>query len=161
MIKNTLLLILFLCSSFAVNSQVNVIKITDLEKRISASSDTVFVVNFWATWCVPCVKELPDFDSINTNYANQKVKVLLVSLDFKEDLNAKLLPFIANKKIKSEVVLLDETNANYFIPKVADAWTGAIPATLIKCNSKSVNHFYEKKLDYVFLKNEIESSLVK
>lgn len=136
--------------------QVNAIKITDLEKRIQNSSDTTYIVNFWATWCVPCVKELPDFDSINNSYLDKKVKVLLVSLDFKEDTDSKLKPFIAAKKIKSEVLLLDETNANYFIPKVSNLWTGAIPATLIKNNNKKYEAFYEKRLNYLFLSTEID-----
>jgi thiol-disulfide isomerase/thioredoxin len=136
--------------------QVNAIKITDLEKRIQNSSDTTYIVNFWATWCVPCVKELPDFDSINNSFIDKKVKVLLVSLDFKEDMDIKLKPFLVSKKIKSEVLLLDETNANYFIPKVSSLWTGAIPATLIKNNNKKYEAFYEKKLNYLFLSTEID-----
>lgn len=149
-------LLIFL--SFASYSQnASVIKITDLEKRIKNNSDTTYIVNFWATWCAPCVKELPDFDSINIAYRNNKVKVLLVSMDFKEDLKTKLLPFIASKKISSEVLLLDEVNGNYFIPKVSEQWSGAIPATLIVNNQKKANHFFEKKLNYEFLKTEIES----
>ncbi|MCE9537955.1 MAG: TlpA family protein disulfide reductase [Bacteroidetes bacterium] len=151
------LLTLFHITLYSQN--VSVIKITDLEKRIRNNSDTTYIVNFWATWCVPCVKELPDFDSINTTYINKKVKVLLVSLDFKEDLKIKLIPFILTKKIRSEVVLLDELNANYFIPKISDEWTGAIPATLVINNQKKLNRFFEKKLNYEFLKTEIENSL--
>ncbi|MES2286883.1 MAG: TlpA disulfide reductase family protein [Bacteroidota bacterium] len=157
----------FLIISFALlvhitiySQNVSVIKITDLEKRIRNNSDTTYIVNFWATWCVPCVKELPDFDSINSTYINKKVKVILVSLDFKEDLKIKLMPFISTKKIRSEVVLLDELNANYFIPKISDEWTGAIPATLIINNQKKINRFFEKKLNYEFLKTEIENSLI-
>jgi thiol-disulfide isomerase/thioredoxin len=149
-------LLIFL--SFASYSQnASVIKITDLEKRIKNSSDTTYIVNFWATWCAPCVKELPDFDSINSTFKNNKVKVLLVSMDFKEDLKTKLLPFVASKKISSEVLLLDEVNGNYFIPKVSEQWSGALPATLIVNNQKKTNHFFEKKLNYDFLKTEIES----
>jgi len=157
----------FLIISFALfthtiySQNVSVIKITNLEKRIRNNSDTTYIVNFWATWCVPCVKEMPDFDSINSTYINKKVKVLLVSLDFKEDLKIKLLPFISTKKIRSEVVLLDELNANYFIPKISEEWSGAIPATLIINNQKKLNRFFEKKLNYEFLKTEIENSLVK
>jgi thiol-disulfide isomerase/thioredoxin len=139
------------------SQNVPVVKITYLEKRIKNNSDTTYIVNFWATWCAPCVKELPDFDSIYISYSNSKVKVILVSMDFKEDLKTKLLPFILAKKIKSETVLLDELNGNYFIPKISEQWTGAIPATLILNNKKDVNHFFEKKLTYEFLKNEIET----
>jgi thiol-disulfide isomerase/thioredoxin len=151
-----LLLIIAFCVSFQIFSQnVSVIKITDLEKRINNSSDTTYVVNFWATWCVPCVKELPDFDSIAKRYT-EKVKVLYITLDFKEDLNSKVLPFLKKKPLHSEVMLLDEVNGNYFIPKVSEHWTGAIPATLILNNKKMHREFYEKKLDYNFLKQEIE-----
>ncbi|MES2396304.1 MAG: TlpA disulfide reductase family protein [Bacteroidota bacterium] len=158
--KYFLIISLALITHTIYSQNVSVIKITDLEKRIRNNSDTTYIVNFWATWCVPCVKELPDFDSINATYINKKVKVLLVSLDFKEDLKIKLLPFISTKKIRSEVVLLDELNANYFIPKISDDWSGAIPATLIVNNQKKLNRFFEKKLNYEFLKNEIENSLI-
>ena len=150
-----LFLILLIIPSYSQN--VPVLKITDLEKRIKNNSDTTYIVNFWATWCAPCVKELPDFDSINTVYKNNKVKVLLISMDFKEDLKTKLLPFIAAKKIRSEVALLDEVNGNYFIPKVSEQWTGAIPGTLIRNNQKNIDHFFEKKINYEFIKTEIES----
>lgn len=159
--KHFLIISLALLTHTIYSQNVSVIKITDLEKRIRNNSDTTYIINFWATWCVPCVKELPDFDSINTAYINKKVKVILVSLDFKEDLKIKLMPFISTKKIKSEVVLLDELNANYFIPKISDDWSGAIPATLIINNQKKLNHFFEKKLNYEFLKTEIENSLMK
>jgi len=157
-----LFFIIFIFIGFTAYSQnIRVLKISDLENRIRNNSDTTYVVNFWATWCAPCVKELPDFDSINMTYIHKKVKIILVSLDFKEDITNKLLPFIEAKKIKSEVVLLDEVNGNYFIPIVSDAWSGAIPATLIINNKKNLNLFFEKKLTYGFLKTEIENSLSK
>ena len=150
-----LLLAFVLLGIFSFAQQVPVLKITDLEKRIKNDSDTTYIVNFWATWCAPCVKELPDFDSISKVYANQKVKVLLVTMDFKEDLKTKVLPFIKSKKIFSEVLLLDEVNGNYFIPKISEAWSGALPATLIINQKKNFNHFFEKKLTFDFLKSEI------
>jgi thiol-disulfide isomerase/thioredoxin len=155
--KKLLTLTFLLFFALAYSQSVNVLKITDLEKRVMHPSDTTYIVNFWATWCVPCIKELPDFDSISSAYAKNKIKVLLVSLDFKEDLQNKVIPFIAKKKIQSEVVLLDEVNGNYFIPKVSPDWSGALPATWIINNKKSVNRFFEKKITFDFLKNEIKN----
>ncbi len=161
-IRNNIVLLIILFIAIKSHSQnVNAIKITDLENRIKNSSDTTYVVNFWATWCVPCVKELPSFDSINATFYKSKVKVILVSLDFKEDLKTKLLPFLNSKKIRSEVMLLDETDANYFIPIISETWSGAIPATLIINNEKGINRFFEKKVTYKFLKSEIESCISK
>ncbi|MCW3072770.1 MAG: hypothetical protein JWO44_2660 [Bacteroidetes bacterium] len=152
-----ILLFFFLVSANMLFSQkVSVIRITDLEKRINNGSDTTYIVNFWATWCAPCVKELPDFDSISKVYGSEKVKMLLVSMDFREDLESKVIPFCKKKQLHSEVFVLDELNGNYFIPKVSDKWTGAIPATLILNNAKKYREFYEKKLNYLFLKEEIE-----
>jgi thiol-disulfide isomerase/thioredoxin len=154
--KSFLALLILLVSASIFSQNIPVIKVTDLEKRIFNNSDTTYIVNFWATWCAPCVKELPDFDSISKTYSNQKIKVLLVTMDFKEDVNSKVAPFVKKKRIISEVLLLDESNADYFIPKIANEWTGALPATVIINNKKNTKYFFEKKLTYEFLKNEIQ-----
>ncbi len=151
-----LCLSILLLSFYGFSQKVPILKISDLEKRIKNDSDTTYIVNFWATWCSPCVKELPDFDSISKIYSSKKVKVLLVTMDFKEDLKTKVYPFIAAKKIYSEVLLLDEVNGNYFIPKISEAWSGALPATLIINQNKKFNHFFEKKLTFEFLKSELD-----
>ncbi len=135
--------------------EIAIYKIDDLLQRVANNSDTTYVVNFWATWCAPCVKELPDFDSLNASHSNKHIKVLLVSLDFKEDLNKKVIPFINKKKLQSEVVILDEVNGNYFISKISDQWSGALPATWFMNKNKSINRFFEKTITYDFLKNEL------
>ncbi len=144
-----------LISAQLFSQKVTVYKIDNLLKRIHNNSDTLYIVNFWATWCKPCVAELPDFEKINTEYKTQKVKVLLVSMDFKEDVAKKLKPFIQKNNTVSEVVLLDELNGNEFIDKVSKQWGGAIPATLFTKNNNTVNEFFEKKLHYEFLVEQI------
>src|ERR1043165_9792442 len=119
MLKRLLLFLLLFSICDAFSQAVPVIKITDLEKRIKNENDTTYVVNFWATWCSPCVKELPDIDSINKAYSGRNVKVLLVTMDFKEDMQSKVIQFLQKKKLSSEVLLLDEVNGNYFIPKIS------------------------------------------
>jgi thiol-disulfide isomerase/thioredoxin len=101
-------------------------------------------VNFWATWCKPCIQELPAFDSLSTMVKNKKVKILLVSLDFSEDLNSKVNPFLIKNKIRTECVLLDEVNGNDFINKISPSWSGAIPATYLKQGNRK--RLVEKKL---------------
>ncbi len=149
------LTIILLLPFVSFSQQIQVIKVGDLEKRVKNNSDTTYIVNFWATWCGPCVKELPDFDSVVVAYRNSKIKVLLVSLDFKETLSKKVLPFVKARNTVPEVVLLDEINGDYFIPKISESWTGAIPATWIINTHESVNRFYEKKITFSFLKNEL------
>jgi thiol-disulfide isomerase/thioredoxin len=147
-----LFLIAFIFIAFSVKAQkIPVYKIDQLLNRINNNSDTTYVVNFWATWCKPCVAELPEFEKINKEYKTQKVKVLLVSMDFKEELNKRVKPFIQKNKYTCDVVLLDEVNGNDFINKVNEQWSGALPATLITKRNKSIVKFYEKKLTYDFL----------
>ena len=126
-------------------------KIEDLTKRIFNHNDTTYVVNFWATWCKPCVAELPEFEKLHQDYKNKKIKVLLVSMDFKEEIDKKLKNFLDKNKYTCEVVLLDEINGNDFINKISESWSGAIPATLITKNNKSRFDFFEKKVTYDFL----------
>jgi len=125
---------------------VKVMRFNQFESYLNKDNDTLYIVNFWATWCKPCVAELPYFEKINSEYANNKVKVILVSVDFKDDLESRLIPFLKNKNIKSEVILLDETDPNMYIDKVSKKWSGAIPVTYIY-RGDNVN-FYEKNFTY-------------
>ncbi len=69
-------------------------------ERVS-NPDTLYIVNFWATWCIPCVKELPAFDIIHDLYKGQPVKVLLMSFDFKEQYPARLESWVKKEKTAS------------------------------------------------------------
>ena len=104
-------------------------KFDDFEKAIIKEDENVYVINFWATWCAPCVKELPHFEKLHAN--NKNVKVILVSIDSRKDLEKKLLPFIQRKKITAEVVMLSDIDYNTWLPKIDQSWSGSIPATVI------------------------------
>jgi thiol-disulfide isomerase/thioredoxin len=148
MIIRASILISFILTAFTgFSQQVSAVyKINDLVKRIDNGSDTIYVVNFWATWCKPCVQELPEFEQFAKEHASEKVKVLLVCLDFKEELTKRVNPFLKKNAFKAECVLLDEVNGNDFIDKIDKRWTGAIPATFITTNNRKQTRFQEKKL---------------
>jgi thiol-disulfide isomerase/thioredoxin len=124
-------------------------------KYLQQKNDTTYIVNFWATWCKPCIEELPAFEKINQEYSEQKVKVVLTSLDFPERLEKQVIPFIKKYDLRSEVVLLDDPDANSWIPKVSEEWSGAIPATIIYNQHERV--FYERSFTYDELNSELTS----
>jgi thiol-disulfide isomerase/thioredoxin len=129
----------------------------ELKPLLNKKDNKTYVVNFWATWCAPCVKELPAFAKLKEQYADKNVEVLLVSLDFPKQKEKKLIPFINKKKIQSKVLLLDDVNEDYWIKQINDKWSGAIPATLIyNANSRK---FYEQSFDYTTLENELKTFL--
>jgi thiol-disulfide isomerase/thioredoxin len=152
-----ILLSFLLCFGFAHSQHVNAVyKIGDLLKRIDQTNDTIYVLNFWATWCIPCVKELPEIDSFAIRHQQEKVKVLLVSLDFKEEIDKKVDPFLKKNNYKAECVLLDEVNGNDFIDKIDKRWTGSIPATYFTFNKRRKTAFIEKKIGH----KELEEMLL-
>jgi thiol-disulfide isomerase/thioredoxin len=143
-------------SMAATAQNVAIYKTNDLLKRIHNSSDTTYIVNFWATWCKPCVAELPEFEKMHLQSKDSLVKVILVCMDFKEDIDKKVKPFIQKNQYTSEIVLFDELNANDFINKIDSTWSGAIPATMITYKNKSYYFFIEKKVTFEFLEQKIK-----
>jgi thiol-disulfide isomerase/thioredoxin len=135
--------------------RVNAYNFDGLEHFLHKDNDTTYVVNFWATWCVPCVEELPYFEKLNQEYKDKKVKVLLVSLDMHKMVESKLLPFIKEKNLQSDVVVLRDPDADSWIPKVDKNWTGAIPATVIYKGGK--RNFFEKSFTYEELVKEVNN----
>ena len=121
------------------------------------SDDMTYVINFWATWCKPCIKELPAFEQLNDKYKDEGVKVVLVSLDLPDLLQNQVIPFVEQKGLKSEVILLDDPDANTWIPKVAEEWSGAIPATLLIKGDQE--KFYERSFTYEEIETELKTIL--
>lgn len=143
----------------AWSQQVAMVKWPDIQKILNQKSDTTYIVNFWATWCKPCVAELPSFEQVEQNYKGQNVRVLLISMDFAKELKTRVIPFVNQRKIKSRVWLLNEPDANSWIDKINSEWSGAIPATLIVNNHKNKKVFFEQKLEYSRLVKELTGFL--
>jgi len=138
---------------------VTILKPADLQRLLRQPTDTVYVVSFWATWCGPCVKELPGFEQIHRAYAGKKVKVMLVSLDFAKDFTPKLLPFVRRRALQSALFWLDGPDPNVWIDAVEPRWGGSIPATLVLRNDTRQRSFTEGELTEVQLRRLINNQL--
>lgn len=155
--KITLSSLLLLFTLGASAQGIPTLDLSELQQRLYQKNDTTYVVNFWATWCGPCVKELPFFEEFAQAHKDEKVKVILVSLDFTSAKNSRLIPFVEKYGITSEVIhFVDASPPNSWIPQFSDKWSGSIPATLVLNGKKGVNDFYEKSFDSV---RDIESVL--
>ena len=133
---------------------VKVYSYKELKPLLEQKEDKVYVVNFWATWCAPCVKELPAFEKLKSVYAAKGVEVLLVSLDFQKQIYKRVIPFIAKKNLQSKVVLLDNGKDDSWFKSIDSSWSGAIPATLIY--NKNKRNFYEQSFDFASLEAELQ-----
>lgn len=156
--------LIFLCSLALISyhsAQAQKIKSYNADELVArtANTDTIYIVNFWATWCVPCVKELPSFNIVNDYYKGKPVKVILASFDFKEQYPQKLESWVSKKKLHPEVVWFNETNPTDYIPKIAPEWEGGLPATLLINNKKGIKKLIPDEVTVEELKTWIEAQL--
>jgi thiol-disulfide isomerase/thioredoxin len=133
-------------------------KVTDVQNLI-AQSDSVLVISFWATFCKPCTEEIPYLESISKKYSDKKVKVLLVSLDLPMFYPDKIEAFTKKNKYSSQVVWLNETNADYFCPRIDKRWDGAIPATYFINRSTGYKKFVSDQMKPAEFEDELKKAL--
>lgn len=156
--KRNIFLFLGVLLVAGVQAQVKKVKVTDLEAYIQ-NSDHPLMISFWATWCVPCVEEIPWFQEGVAKFADQKVELILISLDFPKDYPNKLESFIKKKNWQATFFWLDETNADYFCPKIHPRWEGGIPATLFVNNKTGYRRFFDRALTDRQVEPEIKTML--
>ncbi|HZY79191.1 MAG TPA: TlpA disulfide reductase family protein [Cyclobacteriaceae bacterium] len=139
----TLVAAVLLLMAGTAAGQAKIVKLQELKKLMESRGENIRVVNFWATWCGPCVKELPLFEKLNAE--RKDVAVTLVSMDLDLDPNpAKVHKFVAKKKIASNVLILDENDPNVYIDQIDKQWSGALPATIV-INSKTGKRVFAEK----------------
>lgn len=138
-----LLLVLVAPTAFS-QQRAEVVKFDRLESLMTSKTEKIQVINFWATWCGPCVKELPHFESLEARQ-DKSVQITLINLDYADKIN-KVNAFVNKRKITSRVWLLDEVDYNSWIDRVDPSWAGAIPATLIINTATGQRKFVDKPL---------------
>jgi len=131
--------------SLGALAQAKIVKLKDLQQVIESPGENIRVINFWATWCAPCIKELPLFEKLNRE--RKDVAVTLVSMDMDLDPNPeKVHKFVARKKLASSVLILDETDPNSYIDKIDKEWSGALPATIVINSKTGKRAFVQREL---------------
>ena len=163
MARLIILLSMFLLFRLTVSSQVpgvkpvKVLNFDQLEPYLNLKNDTVYLVNFWATWCAPCVAELPAIKAVEKKYTQKKFKVLLVSLDMPGNLKTRLIPFLLSNKITSDVILLNDPDQNRWIDRIDKSWSGEIPFTVIY--GKDFRDSYSQSFDFKALDSIINRKI--
>lgn len=161
-LKQYLLLFFLALSTFqaaAQDEKVDQMRIPDLETILTNSDDVLHVINFWATWCGPCVREYPLFEKVSRQYKGKKVQFLMVSLDFPSQIESKLIPFLEKNRSSLDVAVMMDVDYNAWIDKVDKSWQGDIPVTLVFNNARKKRSFHAGELNEPQLKELIDSNL--
>jgi len=140
------------------NKRFEAVKYDQLLSIVKQNDDKLYVVNFWATWCRPCMEELPHFLEVDAEYrTNKKYEMILVSLDMSSNLHEGVAKVVKTMHIQPDVLLLDDAKRmNDWIPMIDTDWDGAIPVTAFYKNGKQL-YFHEGQLS----KSELEQLIKK
>lgn len=115
------------------------------------NQEKLYIYNFWSTSCKPCIEEMPYFETLQEAYPD-KIQLTFVSLDNPADLQEKVIPFIREREIKSEVVLITDNFGNNEIEAVSSDWDGTLPATLFINPAQKVRLFKQQTFSFEELK---------
>ena len=137
--------ILIATNVFSQN-EIKVVKIEELKKVYVKPNDTTYIINFFATWCGPCMMEMPILNKFYAEHQNTNMQLIFVSLDNAGTL--KKLPTKLKKiGVQAPVYLLNESNDFSWLPYIDKRWQGSIPATMIINSKKNVKAFFETPME--------------
>lgn len=138
--------------------QVKKIKMDELMAYVEKVDHPV-IINVWATWCAPCVEELPWFDRILKQQKNSDIELVLVSLDFADRYEKAIAGFLHKNPVNATLFWLDETNADYFCPLLDSSWSGNIPVSLFINNKNGFRKFFDDQVKETELETAVKEML--
>ena len=151
------IILFYVFASPSKAQEVKVVKFDQMDEVMKKENEKLKVYNFWATWCKPCIIEMPYFEEM-ANENKETVQMNFISLDYADQVDSKVKPFLEKKEIKSLVYLIDDLDYNSWIDRVDPRWTGAIPATIfVKPDGEKI--FYEKEFKKEELKEIVKNLL--
>ena len=124
--------------------RVEVLNFAQFEPCLHRETDSLYLVVFWATWCGPCREEYPALQRVAEEHRTDKFRLILVSLDFPNQLESRLKPFLQKNPVPAIQILLNDPHQNEWIDKVDPSWSGSIPFSVLydKTGRESFEHAF-------------------
>ena len=125
-----------------------------LQKIISSRNGKPLLINFWATWCVPCREEFPDLIKFYSDY-KEKVDVIAISVDYPKEIETKIKPFLDKMNPEFNTYVYSERDQEALINLINKNWSGALPATFVYDTDGKQVSFHDGKMSYEEFKNSV------
>ncbi len=154
----TIFFLICICTNQISAQQVKKIKM-DALVAYAEKADHPVIINMWATWCTPCVEEIPWFNKILNQQTDSSIELILVSLDFEDKYESAVAKFIEKNPTKATLYWLDETKADYFCPLLDKSWSGNLPVSLFLNNKTGYRIFFDDQIKENFLEQAISDML--
>ncbi len=103
----------------------------ELRATLDARQGKVVLVNFWATWCRPCLKELPDLLAIERDYGPRGFELLAVSLDEPEDTGTIVTPFVTKWFPSLRTLVRSTPDMDAMVSVLDPAWNEVLPTSYV------------------------------
>ncbi len=153
--KTAIAIFFSLLSATTFSQSVKKINIKELLHLVDTSKSPL-VVNFWASWCGPCIREIPWFEKNIYSMPGMPVKLILVSLDFADEFPAGIKAFAKKNNYQSEIYWLNEPDPETAGKQVDKSWDGTIPVSWMINNKKNYRRFYRQQLPEPKLLQELQ-----
>ena len=133
-----------------------------LRAVLTEARGDVVVLNFWATWCAPCVEELPHFARLVESYGERGLRVITVSFDDPETIESRVRPFVEERDYPFTYLVKTPTNGDEyesFVNAIDPSWLGNVPATFIYDTSGQLHAVSHEPVTYSQLRGAVEPLL--
>ena len=130
----------------------------EIETLFKHQNDTTYVINFWATTCPPCIKEMPHFEELGQNNKKKKIKIVMISLDSERRIEPHVRPFLHKLKIKNPVIVMTDQNYTKWTAEINTKWFGALPYTVIYKGDQK-EYYFGAFEDFESLEKEVHKML--
>ncbi len=137
------------------NTVINDLTIGKIETLLSERKQGLTIINLWATWCPPCVAELPHFGNIYKQYSDKDVRLYLINIEGKQAKDSVLKPFLQKNPLPCHVYLLEDGGPEELEKVLKTELSGALPITIIYNSDGKI----VKKFEDSITENDIKSVL--
>lgn len=126
-----------------------------------ASESRVVLLNVWATWCKPCLDEMPGIVRLRADYSGDDLVVLLLSADDLSDLDSVVVPFLERTGVGFPTYIIGDRDQDAVIRALDPEWSGALPATILSRRGGGRSETLVGERTYEQLKTAIDALLAR